>query len=53
MSVADILLRGDVERDLLMRNGDGVFVPDSADKKVFTLAPASAGYRLAVSVAAG
>ncbi|MDH5670743.1 MAG: polysaccharide biosynthesis/export family protein [Myxococcales bacterium] len=37
ISLADILLRGDVERNLLMRDKDVVFVPDGADKKVYVL----------------
>ncbi len=37
ISLADILLRGDVERNVLMRDRDVVFVPDSADKKVYVL----------------
>lgn len=37
ISLADMLLRGDVERNLLMRDGDVVFVPDNADKKVYVL----------------
>jgi polysaccharide export outer membrane protein len=41
VSLADILLRGDVERNVLMRDKDVVFVPDSADKKVFVLGEVS------------
>lgn len=37
ISLADILLRGDVQRNVLMRDKDMVFVPDSADKKVYVL----------------
>jgi polysaccharide export outer membrane protein len=37
VSLADILLRGQIERNVLMRNGDVVFIPDDADKKVFVL----------------
>lgn len=37
ISLADILLRGDVERNIFMRDKDVVFVPDSADKKVYVL----------------
>ena len=37
ISLADMLLRGDVERNLLMRDRDMVFVPDNADKKVYVL----------------
>ena len=37
ISLADILLRGDVSRNIFMRDGDVVFVPDNADKKVYVL----------------
>lgn len=37
ISLADILLRGDVERNIYMQDGDVVFVPDGSDKKVYVL----------------
>jgi polysaccharide export outer membrane protein len=37
VSLADMLLRGDVSRNVFMRGGDVVFVPDAADQKVFVL----------------
>ncbi len=37
ISLADLLLRGDVERNIYMRDGDVVYVPDGSDKKVYVL----------------
>ena len=37
ISLADILLRGDVSRNVLMRDGDVVFIPDGSDKRVYVL----------------
>ncbi len=37
ISLADMMLRGDVTRNIFMRDGDVVFVPDNADKKVYVL----------------
>ena len=37
ISLADLVLRGDVARNIAMRHGDVVYVPDNADKKIFVL----------------
>lgn len=37
INLADVLRRGDVSRNVYMRNGDLVYVPDNVDKKVFVL----------------
>lgn len=37
ISLADMLLRGDVSRNIYMRHGDVVYVPDNADQKIFVL----------------
>lgn len=37
INLADVLLRGDVSRNVFMRAGDVIFVPNSANQKVFVL----------------
>jgi polysaccharide export outer membrane protein len=37
ISLADLMLRGDVSRNVFMRDGDVIFIPDNSDKKVFVL----------------
>lgn len=37
ISLGDMLKRGDMSRNVFMRHGDVVFVPDNANKKVFVL----------------
>lgn len=37
ISLADMMLRGDVSRNIFMQHGDVVFVPDTTDKKVYVL----------------
>jgi polysaccharide export outer membrane protein len=37
VNLADLLLRGDVARNVFMRHGDLVFIPSNADQKVFVL----------------
>ncbi|MGB1698742.1 MAG: polysaccharide biosynthesis/export family protein [Nannocystaceae bacterium] len=37
INLADLLLRGDISRNVLMRRGDVVFVPNASDQKVFVL----------------
>lgn len=37
INLADIVRRGDTSRNVYMRGGDVVFVPDNADQKVFVL----------------
>lgn len=37
INLADVLLRGDVTRNVYMRHGDVIYVPDTQDQKVFVL----------------
>ncbi len=37
INLADVLLRGDVSRNVFMKQGDVVFVPNASDQKVFVL----------------
>jgi polysaccharide biosynthesis/export protein len=37
INLADMLLRGDVSRNIYMRHGDVVYVPDNADQKIYVL----------------
>lgn len=37
INLADVLLRGDVSRNVFMHHGDVVYVPDTSDQKVFVL----------------
>ncbi len=37
INLADVLLRGDVRRNVYMRHGDVIYVPDTSDQKVFVL----------------
>lgn len=37
INVADMLLRGDISRNIYMRHGDVIYLPDSADQKIFVL----------------
>lgn len=37
ISLADMLLGGDVSRNVYMRHGDVVYIPDNADQKIYVL----------------
>jgi polysaccharide export outer membrane protein len=37
INLADMLLRGDVSRNIFMRHGDVIYIPDNADQKIFVL----------------
>lgn len=37
INLGDMLLRGDISRNVYMRHGDVVYVPDNADQKIFVL----------------
>lgn len=37
INLADVLLRGDVSRNVFMKAGDVIFVPNASDQKVFVL----------------
>lgn len=37
INLADMLLRGDISRNIYMRHGDVVYIPDNADQKIFVL----------------
>lgn len=37
INLADMLLRGDVSRNIYMRHGDVVYVPDNVDQKIYVL----------------
>lgn len=37
INLADVILRGDVSRNLVLAAGDVVYIPDSADQKVYVL----------------
>ena len=37
INLADMLLRGDISRNIYMRHGDVVYVPDNADQKIYVL----------------
>jgi len=62
ISLGDMLLRGDLRRNVFMRHGDFVYVPSAADWKVFVLGEVrqpgavpmpQSGLNLAAAIAAG
>jgi len=62
ISLGDMLLRGDLSRNVYMRDGDFVYVPSASDWKVFVLGEVrqpgpvpmpQAGLNLAAAIAAG